>query len=259
MLSDPASEIISRFGILNTFIEPGDHPWYGLPFPGSYVIDDQGLIAAKFFESSLAMRANADELLRAAEGEQIEVESAPPPLEVTFEVALDGDTLRSSIKRELVATFRVPAGQHLYGEPVPEGLVATSIELDEIPGLVVQAPVLPATTLLTLAGTGETLNVYEGDVVIRLPIMYADGASLVRVGTSSEVTLAGTVSWQACDEAMCFLPVRRRFELTVPVSQLNLQEFRREEGSTRMNYRAQVTRLLERNTTETSSSTKDHT
>ena len=31
MLSDPDSEIIRAFGILNTTIAEDDHPWYGIP------------------------------------------------------------------------------------------------------------------------------------------------------------------------------------------------------------------------------------
>ena len=33
MLSDPDSEVIESFGILNTLIPPDDHPWYGIPSP----------------------------------------------------------------------------------------------------------------------------------------------------------------------------------------------------------------------------------
>ena len=32
MLSDPNSEVIRAFGILNTLIPPDEHPWYGIPF-----------------------------------------------------------------------------------------------------------------------------------------------------------------------------------------------------------------------------------
>ena len=31
LLSDPDSKVISDFGILNTLIDPNDHPWYGIP------------------------------------------------------------------------------------------------------------------------------------------------------------------------------------------------------------------------------------
>lgn len=71
LLSDPDSEIIERFGILNTLIEADDHPWYGIPFPGTYVIDANGVIIAKFFEPNLALRASADQLRRAAIGKDV--------------------------------------------------------------------------------------------------------------------------------------------------------------------------------------------
>ncbi len=46
MLSDPDSEVIKDFGILNTLIPADDHPWYGIPFPGAYAIDAAGTIVA---------------------------------------------------------------------------------------------------------------------------------------------------------------------------------------------------------------------
>ncbi len=44
LLSDPDSEVIRSFGILNTLINPDDHPWYGIPFPGTYVVGADGVI-----------------------------------------------------------------------------------------------------------------------------------------------------------------------------------------------------------------------
>ena len=125
MLSDPDSEVIRSFGILNTLIPPDDHPWYGLPFPGSYVVDADGTIVAKFFE-----------LL------------APP------------------------------------------------------------------TSPLTLAGSGETLQTYEGDVVLRLPV--AQNARQMRKDDDGRyVTISGRVRWQACDDVECFGPESMPFSFRV--------------------------------------------
>ncbi len=88
------------------------------------------------------------------------------------------------VTRQIVATFRVPEGQHLYSDPVPEGLVVAAIELYDIDGILSYKPLAPPTlplappTLpltpptspLTLAGFGDTLQVYERDVVLRLPV-----------------------------------------------------------------------------------------
>ena len=40
--------MIRRFGILNTLVPEDDHPWYGMPFPGVYVTDADGVITAQF-------------------------------------------------------------------------------------------------------------------------------------------------------------------------------------------------------------------
>jgi len=226
MLSDPDSEIIERLGILNTLIDPDDHPWYGIPFPGSYVLDSAGTITHKFFEDRLHFRPSSDELLRAATGQEVKLPPAPQSSgeasEVSFDVVLDGLDLQSGIVRDLVIRFALPEGQHLYGEPVPQGLVATTVEIDEQPGMLVRHAVYPPSTPLTLA-TGEVLNVFEGsgpegEVLVRVPV-----AQLSRRLTTLDCgdvvqRITGTVRWQACDDQACGLPRTETFVLEVPAA-----------------------------------------
>ena len=217
MLSDPDSEVIRSFGILNTLIPPDDHPWYGLPFPGSYVVDADGIIVAKFFEHNFAVRSGPEQLLAAALGKEFEV-SAPgigkDADRVTAEVRIDGDRLPMGVTRHIVATFRVPQGHHLYGKPVPDGLVAAAIELDDNDGILSYEPVTPPTEPLTLSGSGQTLQVYEGDVVLRLPVAQ-NARHMQKDDQGRFVTISGRVRWQACDDAECFLPESMPFSFRV--------------------------------------------
>jgi hypothetical protein len=247
LLSDPESEIIERFGILNTLVEPDDHPWYGIPFPGSYVVGADGTITSKFFESNLFLRANADQLLRAALGEEIDLTPLPEsPSEVTVDIAFDGSTLGPGILRDLVIRLAVPTGQHLYGEPVASPMVATSVTFDDDVGLVTRPAVFPATTPHTLAGTGEALQIFDGNVTIRVPITQ-NGQSITRLPDGSRVQrVGGTVHWQACDAEACRLPSSHRFDLEIPVTRLNVFEMQRPEDSTRMDFAAHFTRMTER-------------
>lgn len=247
LLSDPKSEIIESFGILNTLIDADDHPWYGIPFPGTYVIDADGIIIAKFFESNMAIRANADQLRRAAIGEEVTIEPlSEPPSEVTADVSFDGESLAVGVVRDLLVTFRVPEGQHLYGEPVPSGMVATSVEFDESEGLVTFDPQFPPTHKHTLSGTGEELQVYEGDVVVRIPITH-NQRSIEKLDDGSRVVrVSGTLRWQSCDDEVCHLPVAQPFELALPALRSNTPEFRRKEGSTRMDTPTHFAKMTER-------------
>ncbi len=215
MLSDPDSEVIGSFGILNTLIPPDDHPWYGLPFPGSYVINADGIIVAKFFEHNFAIRPGPEQLLAAALGTEFDVpELEQPPERVSVEVTIEGDSLPMGVTRHIVATFRVPEGQHVYSEPVPEGLVAAAIELDGNAGILSYEPVVPTTSPLTLSGSGDTLAVYEGDVVLRLPVAQ-NARNMQKDDNGRFVTISGRVRWQACDDAECFLPQSMPFSFRV--------------------------------------------
>lgn len=247
LLSDPDYEVIERFGILNTLIDPDDHPWYGIPFPGTYVTDADGVITAKFFENNLFLRANSDQLLRAALGEEIELEPLPErPTEVIVDVTVDADEIGVGVLHDMVIRFAVPEGLHLYGEPVPEGMVATTIDFDEDEGLVVRPAVFPATVEHTLAGTGEVLHIFEGDVTIRVPITHNGRSIQWRDDGSTFIAVGGTVRWQACDDDVCHLPQAHRFDLEIEARTVNMFERERAEDSERMDFRTHFAKMHSR-------------
>ena len=217
MLSDTDSEVIGSFGILNTLIPPDDHPWYGLPFPGSYVVSADGIIVAKFFEHNFAVRSGPEQMLAAALGQEFETGAASdeqPVDRVTAEVMVDGDRLPMGVTRHIVATFRVPDGQHLYREPVPEGLVAAAIELDDSDGILSYELLAPPTSTLTLAGSGDTVQTYERDVVLRLPVAQ-NARQMQKDDDGRYVTISGQLRWQACDDVECFMPESMPFSFRV--------------------------------------------
>ena len=41
MLSDVDSEVIRQYGVLNTIVQPDDVPFYGVPFPGFFLLNNQ--------------------------------------------------------------------------------------------------------------------------------------------------------------------------------------------------------------------------
>ena len=246
-MSDPDHEIIERFGILNTLIDPDDHPWYGIPFPGSYVVDADGVITAKFFENNLFLRASSDQLIRAALGEEIELEPLPErPTEVVVDVTVDATEIGVGVLHDLLVRFAVPEGLHLYGEPVPTGMVATSVDFDDDEGLVARPAEFPETIEHTLAGTGEVLHVFEGEVTIRVPITHNGRSLQWRDDGSTFIEVAGTVRWQACDDDVCHLPQTYRFELEVPARAVNMFERQRADGSERMDFKKHFARMTRR-------------
>ncbi len=217
MLSDPDSKVIKNFGILNTLIPEDAHPWFGIPFPGAYIVNNEGIITEKIFENIHHARPGPEQLLAAALGERFSIEPTLSPTEnVNVDVVFHGDSLPTGITREIVATIRVPEGKHIYSEPVPEGLVAASIKLDNNPGIVAYTPSQPKTSPLTLAGSDTTLQVYEGNTVLRLPVAQ-NGQLIEETAEGNFVTVSGKVHWQACDDKECDLPESVDFVFRIKV------------------------------------------
>jgi len=217
LLSDPNSEVIRSFGILNTLIDTDDHPWYGIPYPGTYVVNADGAITHKFFDNNLAVRAGPEQLLRAVQGQPVlearADEAAPEAVQVN--IALDGSALAATVQRDLVARFSVPAGRHVYAEPAPQGTVAVDVVLDESDRLVKRPIVRPASEPHALAGTGESFQVHHDLFELRLPLTVNNAAG----GVDAEITVSGEVRWQSCDDEVCDIPTSQRFELTLPVAE----------------------------------------
>ena len=217
LLSDPDSDVIRSFGILNTLIDPNDHPWYGIPYPGTYVVDRDGRITHKFFDNNLAVRAGPEQLLRAATGAPADPTPAPSvrtSSEVEVDVSLEADALVPTVQRDLVVAFDVPEGRHVYADPAPAGSVACEVVLDENPSLVQRTWRYPASELHHLAGTDEAFPVYHGAFELRLPLTI----NSARRKDVNAVTIAGIVRWQSCDDEVCDIPVSKRFRFDVPVA-----------------------------------------
>tara|TARA_A100001037_G_scaffold166237_1_gene149533 strand:- start:157 stop:1020 length:864 start_codon:yes stop_codon:yes gene_type:complete len=230
LLSDPDSDVIRTFGILNTLIDPADHPWYGIPFPGTYAIGHDGTITHKFFDSSQLVRAGPEQLLRAAQGQPMVEPSTPeasPEEAVEVSVTLDGDALARTVQKDLVARFRVPIGKHVYAQPAPEGSVSVNLVLDENARLVQRPLVRPISEPHTLTATDECFPVHHGVFELRLPIT-VNGAE---DASAEAIKLSGEVRWQSCDDEVCDIPASMRFELELPVAETPAFPLRSKKGA----------------------------
>jgi hypothetical protein len=62
LLSDAESKTIRAFGLLNESVSR-DTPQFGIPYPGTFVVDAKGLVTSKYFEQDFRQRHTASEII----------------------------------------------------------------------------------------------------------------------------------------------------------------------------------------------------
>ena len=64
VLSDPDSAAIIQLGLLNTGMDP-ESKYYGVPYPGVFLLDAKGVIVGKFAEQDYRDRPLLEDLVQA--------------------------------------------------------------------------------------------------------------------------------------------------------------------------------------------------
>jgi Disulphide bond corrector protein DsbC/AhpC/TSA family len=210
MLSDHGSLIIRKFGILNTNVPAGTR-FYGIPFPGQYLLAADGTVRDKLFLPDYQTRPTASEVLlkqygtpAADNGVTITAEDVQARIFVSDKRSFSGQRLGA------VVDFKVAPGWHIYGEPLPAGYSPTSVKFDD--DLVAsQALEFPQARPVKFELLGETLPVYAGE-------FRAIGYLLLKQKLPlGEHKLTGTLNFQECNDNICKLPQSLRFQVPIRI------------------------------------------
>ena len=229
LLSDIDSKVIRQYGILNDQVGRADAFLEGIPYPGVYVTDEEGIVVAKFFHDTYKKRDSPEMLIDAALGRLVISNDAPSVSggddEVQISAFVHGGrgTIRQGIRRQLVVRCELSEGMHIYGEPVPEGMVPTTLTVSAPAGLVVEDPILPPTETLRLESMDMELPVWSGTVEFVIPF-YAIGelASETRPLDADTAEIEVSVRYQACNDAICLSPRTEKLTLQLELDVIDV-------------------------------------
>ena len=229
LLADVESAVIKQFGILNTLIEPDDptqsaagRGFYGMPFPGVYVTDDNGVVTEKFFHRHYGTRESAGAIRDSALGEILARHEVPVVELTNDQVKISAFASDPSLQFEtqtmIYVRFELEDGLHMYGNPLPDGYIASTATIPETPGLRVGEAVYPATHLREFPELDVTLNVYEGVVDVAIPV--TPNAERFTSRLAEDVEIPIEVLFQACSETICYTPRTETLSVTLPLQPL---------------------------------------
>ena len=211
LLSDSDSRIIRAFGILNESMKPGTAQ-YGIPYPGTYIVDSQGKVVSKYFEDDYRERVSISDILAGRYGERVDsANAAVEAKHIRLSTAASTSVAHPGHRILLALDLDLKPKMHVYA-PGVTSYIPVDWKLEDAAAVKVSPVQYPAAQKLRLRPIHETALVYQGHVRMTREITFSAESTLKSlVSPSGEVVLKGSLRYQACDDRECYGPE------TVPV------------------------------------------
>lgn len=220
LVSDAGSAIIKRFGLLNETVDPKTRA-YGIPHPGTFILDRSGKVTARFFEDAYQERYTAATVLAAigASGPSGGAPMQTPHL--TVRVGISDDVAAPGHRLAITTDVTPKPGMHLYA-PGKHDYQVVQLVIDPQPWLVVHDTVYPASEIYHFKPLDERVEVFSRPFRLRRDgTLSATPEGQKLLGSLERVTITGTLEYQACDDKVCYNPTRVPFSLPVTLKGLD--------------------------------------
>ena len=209
LCSDSDSKIIRTFGILNETI-PADSMAYGIPYPGTYLVDTNGKVVAKFFEDDLKERTPPMEILERVGGARGSTQATVEAKQLRLSSSASTNVVHPNQRVALFLDIDLMPKMHVYAQGV-QGYIPIQWHMTETAARFYPVR-YPAPEMLRLEVIKETVPVYRGHIRLGEDVVIGTEAQVKpRLNDHGEMVLEGSLHYQACDDRKCYIPE------TVPV------------------------------------------
>ena len=253
LLADDDSAVITDFGILNTVaIEAqgpnGDDPdvvadvakyvsvfgagsnIVGTPYPGTFMLDGEGRVTARFFEEFYRERnTTANVMLRLGEGlspiEAIEGETA----HLKFTAYASDPAITVGTRFSVAVEIEPSPGMHLYAPGADElGYRVLGLSLSPLPHTRFEPVAYPASEIYHFEPLDERVPVYQAPfTLLQEAVVSGEPGVEEALADVDAVTFSGSLNYQACDDRLCYDPVSVPLSFTFEVDLLDRQRANR--------------------------------
>ena len=205
LLSDNGSAVIRQYGILNTTVA-ANNPTYGIPFPGTFIVNAKGIVTSRFFEAAYQERDTITSVLVKL-GAKIDLPSTKVSApNITLTTYATDRVAAPGTHFSLVLDVAPGPRVHVYA-PGVTGYKPIGLTVQPQPALVVRAPQFPKAEDYFFKPLNEHVAVFQRPfrIVQDLEIDPSPQAATA-LKDKTEMTVGGTLSYQACDDKICFTP-----------------------------------------------------
>jgi hypothetical protein len=214
ILSDHDHAVVQRYGILNRQYEPG-HRNYGIPHPGTFILNRNRRVVARYFEEEYQYRNTAASIALKL-GQPVAAMGAPtrhstPHLDLTAFVT--DQSVAPGHRFSIVLDITPRSGTHIIA-PGQHAYRAVALNLERSDNLRTYPLTYPRSAEFLLSQENVRLPAYVQPLRLfqDVAVVVNDEMRQLAKKPGSTMTLKGVLEYQACTEKACGPPQQ------VPVS-----------------------------------------
>jgi DsbC/DsbD-like thiol-disulfide interchange protein len=137
------------------------------------------------------------------------------PARLAVDVRVDGALDSPTRAAQLTLSATPVPGVHVYAPGNPD-YIPVSVAVTPVEGLTIGQAAFPEAEPYFFAPLKQSVKVYSRPFTLRIPVKASAGFLKARGTTRDPVTLRGVISYQACDDKVCFPPQTLSFTASVP-------------------------------------------
>lgn len=223
LLSDSGSATIKAFGILNTTVDPASTN-YGIPFPGTLIVNRAGVVTARFFEEAYQERNTVSSILlklgdpeHAVDAQRLTTDHVEITTYVSDQVVAPGSLF------SIVADITPRPGMHVYA-PGKHDYKVVALRLNAQPFLIMRPVQYPASEIYLFKPLNERVEVFQRPFRLTQDVAFDASPDARKALASVEsVSITGALEYQACDDRTCYLSKSVPVTYSVKVRQLDTE------------------------------------
>ena len=220
LISDSGSAIIRRFGILNEQQQPGT-PSYGIPHPGTFIVDRRGVVTARFFEDAYQERYTAAAILAAQGSNPSGVPITAQTNHLSISASISDATVAPGERVSIVVVVTPRPAMHVYA-PGKHDYRFVRLTVDPRPWLRAHDTRYPPSEIYHFKPLDERVEVYSKPFrLVQDVTILATPEIQQSLAAMTAVTIAGALEYQACDDTLCYNPARVPFSFALTMKGLD--------------------------------------
>ena len=220
LLSDEGSATIREYGLLNHEMDPARAPeerreqmrrLYGIPYPGTFMLDTAGRVTARFFEAAYQERSTVSSIaVRLGDAIPGATDRAATRVATDHLEALvwaTDDVVAPGNRLSFVVDVTPKTDMHVYA-PGDHAYQVIRLRLTAPDFLRSHEVTYPASEMYHFEPLDETVAVYEQPFRLVLDVTIPMRRDIAALASEPGATLRveGVLEYQACDHEICYLP-----------------------------------------------------